>query len=227
VGWITTFRSDESQLEIRNRDTLITGARRRGAAMDRATSGSRTALLVLDIIPVVVPAFGGDDDMLEQLRRATEAARDAKIPVIYVRVAFRPGYPDVSDSNALFGPLRDMLDFTETDADTGVHASVAPKDGDIVVTKRRVSAFAGSDLDVVLRSLRVDRLVLAGVATSGVVLSTVRQAADLDFELTVLSDGCGDGDPEVHRVLMEKVFPTQATVATTEEWITELKAAGA
>lgn len=96
---------------------------------------------------------------------------------------------------------------------------MAPGPEDIVVTKRRVSAFAGSDLDVVLRSQGIDSLVLTGIATSGVVLSTLRQAADLDFGLTVLGDLCADGDPEVHRVLMDKVFPRQAEVMTAGQWI--------
>jgi nicotinamidase-related amidase len=87
-----------------------------------------------------------------------------------------------------------------------------------VVVKRRVSAFAGSDLAVLLRALRAERLVLAGIATSGVVLSTYIEAADLDFDLVVLSDACADADPEVHRVLLEKVFPKQAAVLTAEEW---------
>lgn len=188
-----------------------------------ADAAPGTALLVLDIVPAVVPAFGGDDALLERLERAIGAARAASVPVIYVRVAFRPGHPEVSSSNALFAPLVEMMDFTETIPETAIHPAVAPQEGDIVVLKRRIGSFSGSDLDVVLRSLRVTKLVLAGVATSGVVLSTVRHAADLDFELVVLSDGCADGDAEVHRVLTEKVFPTQATVTTVDEWVTDLK----
>jgi nicotinamidase-related amidase len=65
----------------------------------------------------------------------------------------------------------------------------------------------------------VDSLVLTGIATSGVVLSTLRHAADLDFGLTVLRDGCADADREVHRVLLEKVFPRQADVVTVDEWV--------
>ena len=103
-----------------------------------------------------------------------------------------------------------------------MHPAVAPAPGDVVVSKRRVSAFAGSDLDVVLRAGGIDNLVLAGIATSGVVLSTLRQAADLDYRLTVLADACGDRDEEVHRVLTEKVFPRQATVTTADEWIATL-----
>ncbi len=91
----------------------------------------------------------------------------------------------------------------------------------MVVVKKRVSAFTGSDLEVVLRSLDVSSLVLTGIATSGVVLSTLRQAADLDYQLTVLRDGCADADPEVHRVLMDKVFPRQAAVVTAEEWVSQ------
>jgi nicotinamidase-related amidase len=59
--------------------------------------------------------------------------------------------------------------------------------------------------------------VLSGIATSGVVLASLRQAADLDFSLTGLADACIDPDDEVHRVLCEKVFPGQATVLTVEE----------
>ena len=65
-----------------------------------------------------------------------------------------------------------------------------------------------------MRARGVDHLVLAGIATSGVVLSTQRQAADLDYRLTVLADGCLDHDPEVHQVLLDKVFPRQADVTS-------------
>jgi nicotinamidase-related amidase len=81
-----------------------------------------------------------------------------------------------------------------------------------------VSAFTGSDLEVVLRGLDADTLVLTGIATSGVVLSTLRQAADLDYRLIVLADACLDRDPEVHRVLIEKVFPRQAAVHSVAQW---------
>lgn len=70
---------------------------------------------------------------------------------------------------------------------------------------------------MILRASHIDTLVLAGVATSGIVLSTVRHAADNDYRLVVAKDCCADRDEEVHRVLMEKVFTRQATVARAEE----------
>ncbi|GAA1376339.1 hypothetical protein GCM10009661_44330 [Catellatospora chokoriensis] len=106
-----------------------------------------------------------------------------------------------------------------------IHPDVAPAQGDIILTKRGVSAFAGSDLDVVLRAGGIEHLVLTGIATSGVVLSTLRQAADLDLARTVLADGCLDNDPEVRRVLAEKVFPVQADVTTVADWAAATTAA--
>lgn len=65
----------------------------------------------------------------------------------------------------------------------------------------------------------MQEIVLCGVATSGVVLSTVREAADKDYGIAVLRDGCLDGDEEVHRVLMEKIFVKQAKVLGVGEWV--------
>ena len=133
--------------------------------------------------------------------------------MIYVVVGFRPGHPEVSARNKTFAALASSEAFAGADPAARVHPAVAPDPADLVLTKRRVSAFAGSDLDVLLRGLAADTLVLAGIATSGVVLSTLRQAADLDYRLVVLADGCLDADAEVHRVLTEKVFPARPTCA--------------
>jgi nicotinamidase-related amidase len=187
-----------------------------------SNGATKTALLIQDIQPLVVPAFGGDDALLARLGQVIAAARSKSIPVIYPRVAFRVGYADVSPHNQLFSGVTGMMDFTVANPATEIHPAVAPQDGDIQVLKRRVSSFSGSDLQLVLRSLGVERIVLAGVMTSGVVLSTVREAADLDYEIVVLSDGCADADPEVHNVLMTKVFPMQTTVSTCSEWISTL-----
>jgi nicotinamidase-related amidase len=177
-----------------------------------------TALLIMDVQRGIVARFGDDKTYLARLASAADAARGAGLPVIYVVVGFRSGYPDVSTRNKSFSAIAGTGRFTADDPGAAIHPAVSPAPGDVVVTKRRVSAFAGSDLDVVLRSRGAEQLVFAGIATSGVVLSTLRQAADLDYGLTVLSDGCLDADPEVHRVLLEKVFPRQADVTAVADW---------
>jgi nicotinamidase-related amidase len=74
-------------------------------------------------------------------------------------------------------------------------------------------------METVLKAKGVTHLVLMGIATSGVVLSTVRWAADADYEITVLADCCADADDEVHRVLTQKVFPRQATAVSAAEFL--------
>jgi len=182
-----------------------------------ATSES-TALLVMDVQAGVVERVPGSERALPQLAKAISVARSAGIKVIYVTVQFRPGHPEVAARNKTFAAVAEGDGLREDDASTSVHSSVTPQPGDLMVVKRRISAFAGSDLDVVLRSLHVTKLVLTGIATGGVVLSTVREAADRDFELVVLSDACADSDAETHRLLTERIFTQQATVQTVDGW---------
>ncbi len=180
------------------------------------------ALLIMDMQNGIVERFAEQaDPLLETLANVLDAARKENMGVIFVRVAFRPGAPEASPRNTSFSALSQSDAFSESARSTQIHPRVAPRDNEIVVVKRRVSAFSGSDLETVLRAQGVDSLVLTGISTSGVVLSTVRQAADLDFTLTVLSDACADADPEVHRVLTEKVFVRQAMVMTAQEWMSQ------
>jgi nicotinamidase-related amidase len=185
--------------------------------------GSRPVMLLMDFQHGIVESLGSPS-VVEAADRAAKAARAAGIPVMFVRVGFRPGYPEVAASNASFSALTAQGGdaYTQDHPATQVHAALTPLDGEPVIVKRRVSAFSGSDLDVLLRAAGADALVLAGISTSGVVLSTLRQAADLDYRLTVLADACADPDAEVHRVLTEKVFPRQALVTTADEWIASL-----
>lgn len=185
---------------------------------------SDQVLLVMDYQPVIVGAVGGDDSpALAAAVEAVTAARRNNVPVVFVRVAFRPGYPEVSASNKGQAPLTGYGDvFVETEPTAQVHSAFGVTAQDIVVTKRRVSAFAGSDLSSVVAGLGVSRLVLAGLTTAGVVLSTVRYASDCDFGITVLADACADPEPDVHNFLVERVFPAQADVTSVKEWVDTL-----
>lgn len=167
-----------------------------------------TALLVMDVQPGIIDRVADAPAFLKHITAAVDFAHARGFPVIHVVVGFRPGLPEAS---ARFKTMAQML--------TDPQPLLTPAAGDLVVVKRRVSAFAGSDLEIVLRTLGVRHLVLTGIATSGVVLSTLREASDKDFQLTVISDLCADADEEVHRVLLTKVFPRQATVVTSAEWL--------
>lgn len=180
--------------------------------------GQNTALLVMDVQTGIVSMLPDSSAIIEKVSTAIAAAREKKIRVIFVVVGFRQGAPEINLKNKGFGAAKERFSGADMNEFMRVHPAVAPQASEVTVVKRRVSAFTGSDLEVVLRSFGIDHLVLTGIATSGVVLSTLREAADKDYQITVLADACADGDEEVHRVLTSKVFPRQADVVTTGDW---------
>lgn len=173
-----------------------------------------------DIVANFVPT---GPDVLARASRVLDAARAASIPVVHVVVQFRPGHPEV-DSRGIFAMVRDGNRLVEGSPGAAIHDAVAPAPGDIVVTKRRVGAFSGSDLDVILRASGRRHLVLLGVATSGVVLSTVRAAADLDYSMHVVVDCCADREADVHEFLVTRIFPRMAPGITADAFVTAVSA---
>lgn len=191
--------------------------------MEKNSKALNTALLIMDIQPATMGMMGDAAPALATtLKKAIAAARANNILVLYVVVGFRQGFPELGTqtSNATFAALKGgAMPGLENPT---VDPSVEPRADEMVITKRRVSAFAGSDLEVILRGHHIEHLVLTGIATSGVVLSTVREASDKDYRLSVLADACADRDPEVNSVLLNKVFPRQAEVLTTDQWVAGL-----
>lgn len=176
------------------------------------------ALLLMDIQNGIVERFGAADAYLDRVVATQERAEQAGLLVVLVRVAFGSGHPEISLRNKTFSAAKARGDMVFGDAAVEPHHRLLRGNGEVVVTKKRVSAFAASGLELVLRAHDVTGLVLGGIATSGVVLSTVREAADRDYEITVLEDLCIDGDDEVHRVLTNKVFSRQADVMAAADW---------
>jgi nicotinamidase-related amidase len=179
----------------------------------------RAALLVMDYQNGIVDMLGQPDDLLSRAAEAIASARRAGAHVGYVRVAFEDAdfeaIPPTSRMGARVGTSAEA--FHNDSPGTAVHERVAPEPDDIIVRKVRVGAFSTTDLDAQLRDRGVDTLVLAGISTSGVVLSTVRDASDRDYRVLVLADATADPDPEVHAFLTERIFPRQADVITVAD----------
>ena len=178
-----------------------------------------TALLILDMQASITSRLATTDPIIDNVVKAIANARAKKIPVIYVVVGFRQGMPEISPNNKFFLASKERFAGVDMNEFMKIHPALMPEADELIVVKRRVSAFAGSDLELVLRSQGIQHLVLCGLSTSGVVLSTTREASDKDYTLTILSDCCGDVDEEVHRVLTTKIFPRQADVQTVDEWV--------
>ncbi|MBI2851036.1 MAG: cysteine hydrolase [Chloroflexi bacterium] len=157
---------------------------------------NKTVLLIMDYQNRQLSNFSESfqKELLTRANKVLAGARQAGIPVIYVEVQRGQRTPE-----------------------TEIHPAVTPKTGELVLTKRGTGPFASTNLDEVLKRQGIKTLILMGISTSGCVLSTVRWAADMDYQLIVLSDCCADRDDEVQRVLMEKLFPRQAKVISSTE----------
>lgn len=187
--------------------------------MTETLDPARTVLLLMDYQNGIVGRYADTDrTILDRAAAAIGAARTAGASVGYVRVALdQAEAAAVPPTNKTFSALADTGSMGADAPETAIADALAPRDGDVIVRKKRVGAFSTTDLDQRLRARGIDTLVLGGISTSGCVLSTVRDAADRDYRLLVVTDLCLDGDDEVHRVLVEKVFPRQADVITSDE----------
>jgi nicotinamidase-related amidase len=181
---------------------------------DTKLDPGRTALLVMDYQPGIVGRIEEGDALVARAQEAIAAARAAGATVGYVRVAFTDEDFDAMPDGAPMARVKQMpREHMHADSPgTQVDARVAPAAGDIVVRKTRVGPFLTTDLDEQLRARGIDTLLLAGISTSGVVLSTVRDAHDRDYRLYVLADATADPLPNVHEALIEKILPWQAEV---------------
>ena len=187
---------------------------------------AQTAVLAMDCQSGIVSQYvKPPEEFLSRASGVLEAARAAGLPVIHIRVGFRPGLPEVGERNKLFAAVKSSPQYQKLfDGAAGdVHPALGPATNDIVITKHRVSAFAGTDLEMILRAQDIRALVMFGIATSGVVLSTLLEACDADYEPFVIGDCCADTNADLHNALITHLFPRRGTVVTADEVCAALK----
>jgi|HubBroStandDraft_6_1064221.scaffolds.fasta_scaffold535352_1 nicotinamidase-related amidase len=188
---------------------------------------ARTAILSMDFQTGIVSIYTKDDEeLLSRVSSMLKAARASGMRIIHIQVRFRPGLPEIGTRNALFNTIKNSPKHQELfqGPAAAIHPAVAPETDDIVVTKHRVNAFTGTDLEMILRAQDIDTLIMWGIATSGVVLSTMLHAADADYRVIVIRDCCADANAQLHNSLMNGVFSRQGTVVTSTEFLDALKA---
>ena len=177
---------------------------------------NRTALLVMDYQEGIVGQLPETGPLLDRVTTAIDDVRGRGGHVGWVRVAFEdPEFDAVPETSmfAAFAASAELRAAMRADAPgTRIHARLAPEPADIQVRKTRVGAFSTTDLEQQLRKREITTLVLAGLSTSGVVLSTVREAMDRDYRIVVLRDACADRDAETHAFLTGTLFPHTAVV---------------
>jgi nicotinamidase-related amidase len=190
-----------------------------------ALDARHTAVLIMDYQSFIVAHYAREPQALTDCAaKVLTKARGAGIRIIHVEVRFRPGFPEASPRNAMLSGLKQAVQAGMLkDKDWEIHPAVKAQEGDVVVAKHRVSAFFGSDLDIILRSNEINTLVLFGLITGGVTLGTLLDAFDADYRVIVLKDLCCDQDPVAHDCLVEKIFPRYAKVMTAAEFLAALE----
>jgi nicotinamidase-related amidase len=186
-----------------------------GLTFDR----SRTALLIADFYAAILSTLPHAVSRLvvDKTQHLQRTARDAGLLLCYCATVFRPEYPEISERNKVFRERKRTGQPAVSDPVALIHTAVTPLAEEIVVGKHRVNALYGTALDLIWRANNIETVILLGYATSGVILSTVRYAADADYRLIVVEDCCADQDPEVHDFLMQRLLPRQAEVVTATE----------
>lgn len=186
----------------------------------------RTALLIGDcyVDAMTKLSHAVSRQCVEKTVALREAARKAGLLVCYSATVFRPGYIEINERNKIFASRKQSGQPATGDAVALIHPALKPGDGEPVIGKHRVNAFFGTDLQIILGANDVNTLIFLGYATSGVVLSTTRYAADADYGVIVVEDCCADRDPAAHDFLCQKILPFQADVVQSTDLIRALSA---
>lgn len=185
---------------------------------------TKTALLLVDLTNEVLHArgtLGGDlhkvaGPLLDAARRLVAWAHEHQLPVIWARTAFRPGYIDASRSmRASAAELAGRLVDGTWSAE--LVDGLGRQPDDIVITKKRPSAFFATDLYPVLRVLEVERLVLAGTSTNWAIESTAREAESLDYDVIVARDATGARMGDMHEPALRSIATRYGEIKTVDE----------
>ena len=202
--------------------------------MSPATDPATSALLVLHYQNGLVRhegifAFSGTPvqvekhNCLKKTAAVIKASRAAGLPVIYVNIEFRPGFPELKKPTyPLIESIQERNAFLRGSWDAGIADELKPESDDIIVINFDSSAFSHTDLDAILRARNTKQLFLAGIATNWVVESTTRYGAELGYDITVLEDCCQGFSDELHDFAVEKTLPYYATIMKSSDLIAAL-----
>lgn len=180
----------------------------------------RTAFLTLDIQTALVGFYAkGLADFLPAVTSLLACARNLNATVIHVKVGFRPGFPEISERNRLYSSFKNNPDYAKmlNTEWLDLHPALEARPDEPVIIKPRISAFEGTDLKVLLRSKDIDTLVLFGIITSGVVLSTALEAMDQDYRVLIVRDACADSDSDLHACLLDRLLTKRTDVVMAAE----------
>ena len=155
-------------------------------------------------------------NVLPNTQKLLAAVRQAGVPVVYVKVATRPGMAGNPQNAPIWQALGQAEALIEGTWGAEIHEDVQLAPGEVVVIKRRISGFYHTDLRLALAQLNVTTLILCGVATNYVVEATARDAADAGYEVIIAEDCCSTLSEEDHQASL-KSLGLLATISNSTE----------
>ena len=190
--------------------------------------GAHTALIIQDLQNDVIieggafadsgaPAHATSQNVVENVRGLAEACRSAGVPVIHVWYIVEQGAPGLRQNAPLFQGVKDANALVRGTWGAAPAEGLEPKDGDHVVEKMRMNGFFETRLDILLRGLGADTVVVTGAWTNMSIEHTARHGADAGYRMIVASDGTSTVDDDWQRAALEYAMTNVAQVATCEE----------
>lgn len=177
----------------------------------RLAFGRRPAVLIIDVVRAYLdkasPLYAGVEAALASNIRLVEAARVAGVPVVYTQVVYQPG---MGDGGVFYRKVPALKVFEAGSPMGEFPPEIAPRPGEVVVTKQYASAFFGTSLASTLRTMGVDTVVMGGFSTSGCVRASALDAMQHGFIPFVVREACGDRDSRPHEA---NLFDLQAKYA--------------
>ncbi|GAB3146455.1 cysteine hydrolase [Amycolatopsis stemonae] len=198
----------------------------------------RTAVLVIDMQNDFVEEgapleFPEGRRVIPAIQRALDAARGRGMPVVYAAHVHRPGGVDQGIHRELYPPVAAGDALVDGERGGEIHPDLAPRPGEPVVKKHRYNSFYATDLEIILRGLGVETVVLTGMTTECCVLGTARGALERGFRSVVLSDACASCDypdlgagpmsaAEMHLAALRVMALTSSRLLGTDEFLSRL-----
>ena len=188
----------------------------------------RTALIIQDLQNDVIteggafaesgaPAHAQSQNIVDNVKTLAQAARDAGVPVIHVHYIVEPGAKGLKLNAPLFQGVKDSNALVRGTWGAAPVEGLEPQDGDHVVEKMRMNGFYETRLDILLRGLGVETLVITGAWTNMSIEHTARHAADAGYRAVVASDGTSTVDDEWQHAALNYAMQNVASVGTCEE----------
>lgn len=169
-------------------------------------------------------------ELMPRLQKLMAHARQTGMQVIFTAHAHRRNGCDMGLFGEIYPPIQNQLGLVDDTAGVDIYPDVAPQGDEVVIKKHRYSAFFGTDLDIILRTRKIDTVVITGVTTENCCHATARDAMFNGYKVAFISDATGTYDypdagfgtipaQEVHRVTLGVLAVSTAHVMTTDELI--------